>query len=163
MMEVERSQREWYAFLASIGYETTNSLAGGRPLERDDAVDCLQLALKAYAERHNTHVELFERLPTIRLRPLAPVPVVEKPPPPLGQMWAVVLPRVPDEWPGEPEVRSETQEPCAVCLVKGVVTVCQPCSHACLCVECARVLGAPKVVACPICRQRITCIQRIFS
>ena len=47
---------------------------------------------------------------------------------------------------------------CVVCLATSVDHMIRACNHACVCAACARRLTD----ACPICREPITCVERIW-
>jgi len=48
---------------------------------------------------------------------------------------------------------------CAVCLNKKIQTVCIPCGHRCLCLDCSKVVNTE----CPICRNKIQQIMQTFD
>ena len=52
---------------------------------------------------------------------------------------------------------------CSVCLVEKVEVIIQPCSHVCLCRDCAKsILEKAMEKKCPICRRSIIKIQNVY-
>lgn len=50
-----------------------------------------------------------------------------------------------------------TRSMCVVCLAESVDHMIRSCNHACVCGTCA-----PRLHSCPICRERITSVERIW-
>ncbi len=49
---------------------------------------------------------------------------------------------------------------CCICWDQKKTIVCQPCGHLCICKSCKHV---QKMAPCPICRSKVTALQRIFT
>lgn len=61
--------------------------------------------------------------------------------------------------PSAPEM---DQDSCIVCFDGPIETVCVPCGHVALCLECAEVCQESDARSCPVCRQNIEQIVRMF-
>jgi hypothetical protein len=61
----------------------------------------------------------------------------------------------------ESEVDPESQNLCVVCLSEKRKFLCVPCGHLCLCNDCAELLQNSK--KCPLCRQAIHHLQRVYK
>lgn len=56
----------------------------------------------------------------------------------------------------------EDMKMCKVCLVTNINTVCVPCGHRAMCLECSTdIMNQTK--SCPICRAKITQIVKTFD
>jgi len=56
----------------------------------------------------------------------------------------------------------EESKLCTFCLERSVAIILLPCGHACLCKECAKLLGTKTLVNCPICRVPITHYHDVY-
>ena len=52
---------------------------------------------------------------------------------------------------------SSSDRSCVVCLTESVNHMIRPCNHACVCAACA-----PRLDSCPICRNRIASVERVW-
>lgn len=62
-------------------------------------------------------------------------------------------------------LNTNTPDECVVCLTEPCDTACEPCSHLCLCEDCARTLWSqpePSRRKCPVCRSELNSLLRII-
>mmetsp|Transcript_19787 Transcript_19787/g.37756 ORF Transcript_19787/g.37756 Transcript_19787/m.37756 type:complete len:391 (-) Transcript_19787:132-1304(-) len=96
------------------------------------------------------------------LAPRAPTPVtlppgLEEEDPDPG-----VSARACDNWEESPQEDEEDRHACVVCMDRRRTVVLLPCRHMCICKECATVLFQTSPQRCPLCREDVEEVFRVF-
>jgi hypothetical protein len=99
-----------------------------------------------------THEPSADFVYSIEIRPLPPAVLSDLP----GTVMDTDAPRSrPPEPPNEPRT-------CAICLTEEPTVGCYPCSHLCMCTECAVPMWSSRAT-CPMCRQAVTEVLQFGS
>ena len=85
--------------------------------------------------------------------------IMDQQPPELPQKQPKSLPATPNMGGGDSEERDE----CTVCYERAVNAALYTCGHLCMCYECAIQVKSRKGGLCPICRQEIKDVIKIYK
>ena len=59
--------------------------------------------------------------------------------------------------------RAMSEKLCVICMDKSIESVCVPCGHRCLCMDCSVEILKKKPSKCPICAQNVTQIIKTYG
>ena len=101
---------------------------------------------------------LFTRSTSV---PASMVPSPSTPKQPMFPKQPMSMPGTPSSINENPVAGNESNE-CNVCYERPVNSVLYTCGHMCMCFECAQAVRKEKTALCPICRQEIKDVIKIY-